>query len=89
MSDADLVAQIRAVLGASPFDGEGYRKVWARLRFMGIRTAKRRVMRENDLQAPDRWERPRGSRTHDGIIRTVRVDEMWGTDLTATWTGEG
>jgi hypothetical protein len=92
LSDTDLVGEIRAVLTASPFHGEGYRKIWARLRFKGIRTAKRRVMRlmrENDLQAPGRRGRPRGPRTHEGIIRTERVDEMWGTDLTATWTGEG
>jgi putative transposase len=28
VSDADVVAAIRAVLHASPFHGEGYRKVW-------------------------------------------------------------
>ena len=28
-------------------------------------------------------------KAHDGTIRTERVDEMWGTDLTATPTGEG
>jgi hypothetical protein len=32
MSDAALLAAIRAVLAASPFYGEGHRKVWARLR---------------------------------------------------------
>jgi len=31
-SDADLVAAIRKVLANSPFHGEGYRKIWARLR---------------------------------------------------------
>jgi hypothetical protein len=36
-SDADLVEYIRAVLASSPFVGEGYRKVWARLRLGGIR----------------------------------------------------
>ncbi|MCF8491430.1 MAG: IS3 family transposase [Rhodospirillum sp.] len=85
LSDIDLVDEIRAVLTASPFHGEGYRKVWARLRFKGIRTAERRVMRlmrEHGLQAPSRRGRPRGPRTHDGIIRTKRVDEMWGMNLT-------
>ena len=33
MPDAALVERIRAVLSASPFHGEGHRKVWARLRF--------------------------------------------------------
>ena len=33
------------MIEASPFPGEGYRKVWARLRFRGLRTAARRVRR--------------------------------------------
>lgn len=33
MPDAELLAAIRADLAASPFTGEGHRKVWARLRF--------------------------------------------------------
>src|SRR5215210_2118187 len=58
----------------------------------GVRTSKRRVlrlMREHGLLAPSRTGVPRGPRTHDGTIIPDRVDEMWGTDLTATWTGEG
>jgi len=31
------------VIAASPFYGEGYRKVWARLRVKGVRPAPRRV----------------------------------------------
>ena len=92
MPDAALVEAIRALLAASPFHGEGYRKIWARLRFAGIRTARRRVLRltrEHGLQAPGRVGRPHGPRAHDGTIRTERVDEMWATDLTSTLTGEG
>ena len=37
-TDAELLGHIRQVLEDSPFHGEGYRKVWARLRFAGIRT---------------------------------------------------
>src|SRR3954454_20527808 len=44
MPDAALVDAIRAVLTASPFHGEGHRKVWARLRVAGVRTYKRRVL---------------------------------------------
>ena len=57
-----------------------------------MRTSKRRVlrlMREHGLLAPSRVGAPRGPRNHDGTIIPDRVDEMWGTDLTATWTGEG
>jgi len=87
--DTDLVAAIRQDLADSPFHGEGYRKVWARLRYKGVRTSKRRVlrlMREHALLAPHRRGAVRGPRTHDGTITTNRIDEMWGTDLTTTFT---
>jgi putative transposase len=92
LPDDDLVAEIRKLLKAGPFHGEGYRKLWARLRFNGIRTSKRRVLRltrEHRLQAPHRAGRPHGPKAHDGTIRTERVDLMWGTDLTSAMTGEG
>jgi putative transposase len=92
MADEDLVQEIRQLLTDSPFHGEGYRKLWARLRFAGIRTSRRRVlrlMREHRLLAHQRAGRPRGSRAHDGTIITERVDQMWGTDLTSVMTGEG
>ena len=92
MPDEGLVEAIHALLAANPFHGEGHRKVWARLRFADIRTSKRRVlrlMRVHDLLAPSRVGRPHGPRAHDGTIRTARVDDMWGTDLTSTLTGEG
>jgi putative transposase len=92
LPDDELAAEIRALLEASPFHGGGYRKVWPRLRFTGIRTSRRRVlrlMRAHGLLAPGRIGRPHGPRAHDGTIRTERVDEMWGTDLTSVLTGEG
>src|SRR3954452_285867 len=92
MEDKELVPAIRRLLTASPFPGEGYRKLWAQLRLAGIRTSRRRVlrlMREHGLLAHQRVGRPRGSRAHDGTITTERVDRMWGTDLTSVVTGEG
>ena len=92
MSDATLATAIRTLLKDSPFHGEGYRKVWARLRVAGIRSSPRRVlrvMRENGLLAHQRPGSARGPRAHDGTITTDRVDEMWGTDLTTVLTGEG
>jgi putative transposase len=92
MADEDLVVAIRQLLADSPFHGEGYRKLWARLRFAGVRTSRRRVlrlMREHGLLAHQRTGRPHGPRAHDGIIVTERVDVMWGTDLTSVMTGEG
>jgi transposase InsO family protein len=63
MPDAALLAAIRDVLAASPFHGEGHRKVWARLRHRGILTSLRRalrLMRQNDLLAPARTGSARG-----------------------------
>ena len=91
MPDARLVEVIRAVLAGSGFSGEGYRKAWARLRFKGIRTSRRRVlrlMREHGLLAHQRSGAARGPRNHDGTITTDQVDVMWGTDLTSVMTGE-
>jgi transposase InsO family protein len=92
MPDAGPLEAIRAALAASPFHGEGHRKVRARLRLAGVRTSRRRVlrlMREADLLAPSRTGPPRGPRTHDGTIIPAAVGTTWGADLTTTWTGEG
>src|SRR3954453_11576574 len=92
MADEGLVRAIRQLLQDSPFHGEGYRKLWARLLFAGVRTSRRRVlrlMRTHGLLAHQRAGRPRGSRAHDGTITTDRVDTMWGSDLTSVMTGEG
>jgi hypothetical protein len=89
MPDAALVQEIRAVLADSPFHGEGYRKVWARLRHKGVRTSKervRRLMRENALSVGIGRTTPRGPRAHDGTIIPQTIDTMWGTDMTATIT---
>jgi transposase InsO family protein len=92
MADEALVEAIRKLLTDSPFHGEGHRKLWARLRFAGIRTSRRRVLRltrEHGLLAHQRAGRPHGPKAHDGTITTERVDTMWGTDMTAVMTGEG
>src|SRR3954453_11401853 len=92
MSDEALVGEIRKLLTAGPSHGEGHRKLWARLRFAGIRTSRRRVprlAREHGLPAHRRVGAPHGSKAHDGRITTDRVDLMWGTDLTSVLTGEG
>ena len=88
-TDEELVGHIRRVLSESPFTGEGYRKVWARLRHQGIRTAAervRRLMREHRLQAPRRRGHPHGPKAHDGTITAEEPDRMWGTDMTTTVT---
>ena len=63
MTTRILVREIRKLLTGSPFHGEGHRKLWARLRFAGIRTSRRRVLRltrEHGLLAHQRAGHPRG-----------------------------
>jgi putative transposase len=88
-TDDELVGHIRRVLTASPFPGEGYRKVWARLRHGGIRTSPRRVLRlrrAHQRLAPTRQGQPHGPKAHEGTIIPAQVDTLWGTDMTATDT---
>jgi putative transposase len=76
-------------LTESPFHGEGYRMIWARLCYQGIQTSKervRRLMREHGFQAPQRTGHRHGPKAHDGTILTDVPDEMWGTDMTTTVT---
>ena len=70
-SDAELADHIRRQIDASRLHGEGYRKLWARLRFAGVRASPRRVrrvMRENGLLAPHRVLRTE-AKLRDGTIR--------------------
>src|SRR5436190_23846173 len=78
-SDSELADHIRQQIAASRLHGEGYRKLWARLRFAGVRASPRRVRRvmgENGLLAPHRVGRAE-SKPHDGTIVTNKVKEMW------------
>jgi putative transposase len=87
--DDELVDHLRRILEASPFPGEGYRKVWARLRHSGLRTSPRRVlrlMRTHQLLAPSRQGHPHGPKAHDGTIIPAQGDTLWGTDMTSTFT---
>ncbi len=91
VSDDDLVDEIRAVLAACPFHGEGYRKVRARLAHRGRAVSGKRVlrlMRTHGLLAPRRLGPPNGNPAHDGTITTDRPDVMWGTDATRFYTEE-
>ena len=85
ISDQALLVAIEADLEASPWEGEGYRKVWARLRVCrDIRVARKRVlrlMRENNLLSPHRCRR-RGGNPHDG----EHAPNMWGTDGVRVFT---
>jgi putative transposase len=89
LSDPELLAEIQKLLAAPAFPGEGYRKIWARLRFAGVRTSKERVlrlMRENQLLSPARSPEPVRTNPHEGTIIAEAPNQMWGTDATATFT---
>jgi putative transposase len=91
VSDEELLALIRVDLARTPFSGEGYRKVWARLRVIdGVRVGRKRVlrlMREHQLLSPHR--RPHGEpKRHDGSITTDAPNVMWGTDGARVFTVE-
>ncbi len=89
VSDAELVTEIRAVLAASPFPGEGYRKIRARLAHRGVAVSGKRVLRllrQHGLLAPRRLGPPNGDPAHAGTIITERPDVMWGTDATRFYT---
>jgi len=91
LSDEELAREIRQVLDQSVFHGEGYRKVWARLRHKGIRAWKDRVlrvMREHQLLSPSRRPDVRPTNPHEGCIVAETPNQLWGTDATATSTEE-
>lgn len=91
LSDTELLEAILRDLERSPFQGEGHRKVFARLRILDdIRTSRTRVlrvMRENRLLSPHR-QRSGSDRPHDGTITTEAPNLMWGTDGARVFTVE-
>ena len=89
ISDEALLLQIRDVISQTVFHGEGYRKVWARLRHRGVRVWKERVlrlMRANNLLSPSRQSEPQPAYQHEGSIIAERPDQVWGTDATSVDT---
>jgi putative transposase len=91
ISDADLLAAIRADLARSPWTGEGHRKVWARLRTLdGLQVSRKRVlrlMRQHALLSPHR-ARTRPETSHERHIITEAPNIMWATDATQITTVE-
>jgi transposase InsO family protein len=91
LTDIELLGKIQADLDRSPFQGEGHRKVWARLRVVDeVRVSRKRVlriMRENRLLSPYRCRKATGEK-HTGTITTEAPNVMWGTDGTRILTVE-
>jgi putative transposase len=66
---------------ASPFHGEGYQKIRARLAHRGLALSGKRVLhlrRQHTLLAPRRLGPPNGDPAHAGAIITGRPDVMGG-----------
>jgi len=91
LSDAELPALVRADLEASPFSGEGHRKVWARLKYgKGIAVSRKRIlriMREHHLLSPHRQPHAQ-TNEHKGTIMTQGPNEMWGVDGSRVFTAD-
>jgi putative transposase len=91
LDDDALLALIRADLAASPFLGEGHRKVHARLHFVaGHKVGRNRVlrlMRAHRLLSPHRATFA-PAKAHDGRITTDAPNVRWATDGAKIWTHE-
>lgn len=91
LDDETLLALIRADLAASPFKGEGHRKVFGRLRYvLGHRVGRNRIlrlMRLHRLLSPHR-QIAAPAKAHDGRICTDAPNVRWATDGAKIWTLE-
>lgn len=84
VSDQDMLDLIKQDLAASPFSGEGHRKVHARLRRGKTIVGRNRVlslMRDNALLSPHRGKQAPQD-PHDGKIITDAPNIMWCSDGT-------
>lgn len=91
LSDEELYKAIVTDLNNSPFQGEGHRKVHARLkrinRFKVGRNRILKIMRKNNLLSPFRHKQNH-KRVHDGRIITDMPNVMWATDAAKVFTLE-
>lgn len=91
LDDAALLGLIRADLASSPFRGEGHRKVFGRLRYVGGHRVGRnrilRLMRLHQLLSPHRTAKAT-AKAHDGRITTDAPNVRWATDGAKIWTSD-
>ena len=92
LTDDALLLAIRQAITDSPFTGEGYRKVWAWLRYgpQHLHVGPNRVlrlMRQHQLLSPHRGRQGKPE-AHDRTITTDAPNVMWGTDGTQVRTVE-
>ena len=91
LSDNEVLKAIRKDIETSPFQGEGHRKIHARLRRLSnVKVGRNRVlklMKVNKLLSPYRVDQGK-KKPHDGRITTDRPNEMWATDAAKVFTLE-
>lgn len=91
ISDDRLLEAIKEDIEKSCFQGEGHRKIHARLRrFKKFNVGRNRVlsiMKKNKLLSPHRSQKIK-EHLHDGRITTDHPNEMWGTDAAKIFTLE-
>jgi putative transposase len=91
VSDDELLNAIRKDIDDSPFQGEGHRKIHARLkRSKKLNIGRNRVlkiMKEHKLLSPYRSNQGKMN-LHDGRITTDTPNEMWATDAAKVFTLE-
>ena len=91
LEDTALLTLIREDLAATPFKGEGHRKVFGRLRYVaGHKVGRNRIlrlMRKHQMLSPHR-SRPAPAKAHDGRIVTDAPNVRWATDGAKIWTSE-
>lgn len=82
IEESVLLEHIKGDIQKSPFKGEGHRKVHARLRRIGVKAGRNRilnVMRIHQLLSPYRGTY-RPSNPHDGRITTDTPNDTWCSD---------
>jgi putative transposase len=89
LDDTALLALIRTDLERSPFRGEGHRKVFGRLHYVGGHRVGRnrilRLMHRHQLLSPHRTA-SQPAKAHDGRITTDAPNVRWATDGAKVWT---
>lgn len=91
MTDDEVLVAVKEAIEESPFMSEGYIKIWARMRRIGRRASKDRVlriMRENGLLSPYRHEKAAVKvRKHEGTHLSKANPTCFGepTGRSSTW----
>lgn len=90
INDCELLGLVQEDIAESPFNGEGHRKIHARLKRKNARVGRNRVlnvMKANHLLSPHRGIQA-SQDSHDGTIITDAPNIMWCSDGTKILTAD-